>query len=424
MHYVLAFDRDVVAESLSKECHTDGTRYLEKIVQAPFELPRPRSDALHGWFAHQLESLVERTDSAFLDASHWNEVFFYGISPFLRTPRDVTRLANTLAVTYPALENEVNVVDFVAVETLRVFEPKAYDVIRSNEQRFTGLHVAARHLHEANVAFHAAWLTGSAKNPEAVRSLIARLFPDLLDDSAGRVSRDDLKLRRARRICVAQMFPVYFRYAFDSGLSRENVLSCFELRGEELSAELERMMSERFANGTTKIRSFLEALRDELLSGRRVAVELLAGLCGIGDRVIGSTQGRSVFDVGDDYLLVFIVEKIVEAMPKEERASALTAALNGAGISTSAMVVTILGAQHGRHGEPPHALSERTLQSGAEIDALEAAVRRRIEDAAAPRTLRRAMGGARGYGVSSSIGNGSEGEPKCERRSRRGPRPL
>src|SRR5262249_25633415 len=121
VHYVLAFDRSIVAKALSDECRTDGERYLEKIVQAPFELPRPSAATLHQMFTSRLRDVLAGTEEELFERQRWSEVFLTGIAPFLRTPRDVTRLLNALTVTYPVVRNEVNLVDFVAVETVRLF---------------------------------------------------------------------------------------------------------------------------------------------------------------------------------------------------------------------------------------------------------------------------------------------------------------
>jgi len=286
------------------------------------------------------------------------------------------------------VRNEVNLVDFVAIETLRMFAPDAYDVIRSNPTQFVGMLMAVRHKKEELAQFHGRWLGGIARNPVAVRALIVRLFPAvgaILTD-ASKSAPSDAALRKARRICMEQMFDVYFRYAIERGISRAAFLACLELNGEELGATLRRFGDER-VDGQTKLRLFLDMLFDDLVSGRRVGSPwLLDQLCRVGDAVIAATK-YTALQVPDDLLLIFVIEKLLEAMPATDRRAELQKALEPAGVNIAARVVTILGAQHGRHGEQSSLSEERTIPSEPDLDALEEFVRKRLEAAEADGTL-------------------------------------
>lgn len=390
VHYVLAFDRQVVVKALTDECHTDGERYLEKIIQAPFELPRPGSGTLRGLFTHRLTEILTGTDDELFDAKYWSEVFLQGIAPFLRTPRDVTRLINALAVIYPTVKNEVNPVDFVAIETLRMFSPEVYDLVRSNRTRFTGMMLSVDHLRDENKQFHEQWLSTVTRNRDAVRATVVRLFPAMaaLLARTGRTPEADARLRKARRICAEQVFDVYFRYSLDRGLSRAAFLACLDRSPEDLKTELKQYSTERLEDGHTKLRWFLEMLRDELSTGTGVKTKhLLEQLCSLGDTVIAGTPRALSFEVPDDFLLMSVIEKLLETLPATERAATLQSAMDPAGVSTQSMLVMFLGGQHGRHGEQPSIPEERTIPSEADLEALEARVRDRIESASRDGTL-------------------------------------
>lgn len=140
--YVLAFDRQQVAEALSRRSSQAGLEYIEKIVQVPFELPLPERDALLGLFFDQLHEIVGEVDDDLLDNDELRLLLTDGLAKLMDTPRDIVRLTNSLRVTYGAVRGEVNVVDFVALEGLRVFEPQVYDSIRVRPDMFgvlTGL---------------------------------------------------------------------------------------------------------------------------------------------------------------------------------------------------------------------------------------------------------------------------------------------
>jgi hypothetical protein len=110
-------------------------------------------------------------------------------------------------------------------------------------------------------------------------------------------------------------------------------------------------------------------------------------LCSLGDTVIEGTPRAFSFEVPDDFLLVFVVEKLLETMPAPDRATALQTAMESAGVSTVAMIVMFLGAQHGRHGEQASLPDERTIPSETDLDTLEGVARQRIVRASADGTL-------------------------------------
>ncbi len=60
-------------------------------------------------------------------------MFHEAVAPAMRTPRDVTRFANALSVSWPAVEGEVNTADFLALEVMRLFHPLMHRAIRQNK---------------------------------------------------------------------------------------------------------------------------------------------------------------------------------------------------------------------------------------------------------------------------------------------------
>ena len=134
--YLLAFDKKVVIKALGQMQNLPGEEYLEKIVQVPFELPLPDKVSLRNLLFERLDAILAGTPKELCD--NFVNVYFDGIDHWINTPRDIVRLTNTLSVTYPAVKGEVNPVDFIAIEALRVFCPLVYDIIRKNPEAFTG----------------------------------------------------------------------------------------------------------------------------------------------------------------------------------------------------------------------------------------------------------------------------------------------
>ena len=130
--YVLAFDKEIVTKALNTE-QASGEDYLAKIVQIAFELPLPDREALRKMLDGRLEKIL---GSEPFDKNEWSRAYGRssdGISHFMKTPRNVVQLTNYLSLSYPSVRGEVNAIDFVTIETLRVHCSSVYDLIRRNQ---------------------------------------------------------------------------------------------------------------------------------------------------------------------------------------------------------------------------------------------------------------------------------------------------
>ena len=97
-------------------------------------------------------------------------------------PRDLTRLANMFSVTWPAVKNEVDLGDFIGLETFRLRRPKLYRALRANKDKLCD--VVDRFNNPPKASASAEYdriFLGSLEQPEqdAVRRALKRLFPPL-----------------------------------------------------------------------------------------------------------------------------------------------------------------------------------------------------------------------------------------------------
>ncbi|WP_333962610.1 KAP family P-loop NTPase fold protein [Sphingomonas aurantiaca] len=99
--YLLVFDRDVAARALAEPAGADGPEWLEKIVQASFDLPPVAQVDLNRLFVARLGTIVG--DEPVENVIRWGNLLHGAIAPWLRTPRDVTRLANAIALAWPSV---------------------------------------------------------------------------------------------------------------------------------------------------------------------------------------------------------------------------------------------------------------------------------------------------------------------------------
>ncbi len=300
--YLLAFDRNVAAQAIEQQSGLPGERYLEKIIQVPFELPPIDREALRAALFKCLDQVLGDTPDGLFDQSYWANVFRDGIDPLIQVPRDVVRFTNTLSVTYPAVRGEVNPVDFIALEAVRVFLPDLYGVVRANPERFSGYSRDDRYEENRNAAqtFRQGWVN---QVPESLRAstqaLLGRIFPKISQMGYGPEWLNEW--RRNLRACHPDVFPIYFRLTVPLGAVRRNemmALLSLAVSPTDFGDALVRAKAEKRLDGLSKVRAVLERLMDhvekDILDDHIPLV--IQSLFNIGDSLIDPADERGVFD--------------------------------------------------------------------------------------------------------------------------------
>ena len=227
--YLLAYDREVTEKIVSE---SEGPRYLEKIVQASFDIPYPLRSNLRDFFINHLDKVWEEPR----ESKYWREyqasgvrhfldLFHDVVEPQIQSPRDVIRITNTLKVSWPAVAGEVDPADFMALETLRIQQPRLHAILKVNREQLTGRDL--RRVGEKNditaSRYEDIFLGGfqNEKRTEMKRAL-RTLFPSLAtiwrDTNHGSTLSDN-EWDRQRRACSSKHFDTYFRFS----LSKETI---------------------------------------------------------------------------------------------------------------------------------------------------------------------------------------------------------
>jgi len=350
--YVLAFDREQVAKALSRRSSQAGLEYIAKIVQVPFELPLPERDALLGLFFDQLHEIVGEVDDDLLDNEELRLLLTDGLDKLMETPRDIVRLTNSLRVTYGAVRGEVNVVDFVGLEALRVFEPQVYDSIRVRPDMFgvlTGLtQVFLPPNEDAQRAYHAKWreaITEPAKQ-EAVEKIVSRLFPEVTKILGTRIgtSRRRIDARRARALSEPDYFPLYFRFALgDQVVSREMVAAVVSAAAdpEDFASRLRALTEEKTRQGRTRASVMLDELIGQAEAGfaEEVIPGVIKSLIDIGDELW--IEGDDEFlGVDNETRVIWLIGGLLERVAADKRCELLKDAVRQArSVGTPALLV-------------------------------------------------------------------------------------
>jgi predicted KAP-like P-loop ATPase len=175
--YVLAFDRARIEKALEED-GAHGRAYLEKIVQLSFDVPQVPSKLLRSQIFVELQRALDPyVKDAELDQARWSDAYFEIIDPLFKNMRDVVRYALSIRSNVASLGEEIDLVDLLSLEGLRVFRPEValrLTLLRSELTTTPGYGSGTDK--SAQSAIHKL-IADFPDDVDLIRSVIRRLFP-------------------------------------------------------------------------------------------------------------------------------------------------------------------------------------------------------------------------------------------------------
>lgn len=143
--FLLAYDRERVAERLSED-GWPGEEYLKKIIQVPFTLPEPDRLVLNRILTDDLnETILNLYGQAELnkaDSEYWESIKNANFFELFSTVRDIKRYISSLSLNWSIIGvHEINPIDFIVIEAIKLFAPVFYSSILDNRDLFISGHV-------------------------------------------------------------------------------------------------------------------------------------------------------------------------------------------------------------------------------------------------------------------------------------------
>lgn len=132
--YVLAYDKEIVANALANEQTTDGYKYLEKIIQLSIDIPEPNEKDFQHYLFTKMDGILQLAPDNRFDETRWSYVFRNGFYNYFHTLRDVNRYINAALFKFPSYKDVLNSLDFLTMEAISLFEPKLLQFIKSNKE--------------------------------------------------------------------------------------------------------------------------------------------------------------------------------------------------------------------------------------------------------------------------------------------------
>lgn len=367
--YLLCFDQTAVARALDGVQQDKGEKYIEKIVQLPVELPMLLRSQLHEFLNSQLQEVIfPLREGKKWDDYRWHQVFWDGFEPFLRTPREVNRLINSLACAYPVIAPEVDPVDFIGVHALKMMAPDMHRFVMENKifliegKLFSSSDPLSSHsaLQDEKRKFAEQSLTRFVQENQRkmANALMGNMFPRWNELFGGmRYSGDHFSMwRRQRRICVAECFDKYFALIVPPGaISTPEMEDILMAAGDDkkFGSTLLRLKEERGLDGKTKLRQFLGRMLDYAESSipDNHIKAILSVLFDKGDNFIIEGEAEGIFEFDNKTLMGQLLFRFLERIEdKKERFNILRNAMSeGAAIFFIVSEVMVLGQQHGKY---------------------------------------------------------------------------
>jgi predicted KAP-like P-loop ATPase len=300
--YLLLFQRDIVERSLDLSPAISGQAFLEKIVQVGFDIPRIERSRLEKVLFAGLDELLSESDvGKRFDQKRWGNLFHGGLQPYFQTLRDVNRYLATLSFHVSLFRStgsfEVNPVDLIALEVLRVFEPEVYKRLPETRLELTNLRDKAIDSHAQNERTRKLIesIVDAASQPERVTEIIKQLFPSVEWAFGGPMYGHDFAeiWFRELRLCHPDVFDRYFHLTIPAGdISQADLDRILSLAGnrEGLVTEF-RALNERGLLGVALDR--LEAYKQKIDISN--ATSFITALFDIGDEL--PEDGSGLFSI-------------------------------------------------------------------------------------------------------------------------------
>lgn len=300
--YLLLFQRVTVETALNDITNNEGHRFLEKIVNMGFDLPTPSMVmmrfVLEGLLDSQLRQSISEED---FDQERWRNLWVKGIGGSFTNLRAVYRFFSSFEFQLSGLSFdgglEVDPVDFIAVEWLRVFEPEVFREISGAKAIITG--VIDRLDEDRCKALEKQILEKRRGEEACLRYVLRTLFPglDAVWENQSYSSSIWRNWARQRRVCADEFFDRYFTFGLAEGeLSESTVRGLIDAASNRaaLRESLERLIEEG------SIRPALMRLEHEQhLEEAAEPLPYLLGLADVSDRLSDESPGiieKSEFD--------------------------------------------------------------------------------------------------------------------------------
>lgn len=298
--YLLLCERSIVTGALDGISGGRGGEFLEKIVQVGYDVPQISRNSLQKVLFGGLDRCLGKPGvMTRWDTERWRDLYRNGLSSYFQNLRHVYRFLGSIDFHIRQFQKgnqfEVNPVDLIGLEVLRVFDPSVYERLPAAKiilTRDQGSRISDGVKQDVVDAVVTQLISHAPENRrKTVRAILAELFPPIQTAFGAKysVGAEKPQWLRQARVCHWDLFEKYFTLVV-----AENDLS---------QAELDRLVES--AGNRTKF-----AIECEALNSRGLLVTAFERLDAFASDIPLSALPaliRALCDVADT---IFVSEKV------------------------------------------------------------------------------------------------------------------
>jgi len=226
--FILAYDQIVVETALEKQFGENGKKYLEKIVQVDYTLPTISREDITRLFIDNLNQLFN-VDEITNDIKGLNDcIKDEPFIDFFSSLRDIYRFNNSIKLRLPSIYSELNILDFLLIESIRIFDQKVYNFVIANKESL--VHRSNNSIN--NFSFRSNYEGQSTeafienlKFSDLIKRILKRLF--LVDISYSFNANTPEDLIRGKKVANESYFDRYFNLQLSNFDIQEDVFDKF-----------------------------------------------------------------------------------------------------------------------------------------------------------------------------------------------------
>ncbi|OTG93152.1 P-loop NTPase fold protein [Acinetobacter sp. ANC 4973] len=335
--FLLLFQRNIVEDKLTDTTQS-GKDYLEKIIQVPFNIPKVSQIQVHNVLFDRLNKILELGENSNIqfDQDRWAQLYHSGLKNYFNNLRSVYRYTSTLSFHFSLLKGrtvfEVNSVDLIAIECLRVFEPEVYNELSISKHAFTKFKSIGSNRENNKEALkttiESVISKTSESNRETLKKILIELFPTI-QWITGNNYYDYESYNNwfsEGRICHDKNFESYFHLSLsENEITKSDLVDFISLTANENL--LKSKILELNSNG--KLKEFLSQFESyENKVTEDSAIPYISALIDVGDSV--SDDDTSFFDIFGAQSLIYrlIYNFLLRIDEKEKRGEILLECFN------------------------------------------------------------------------------------------------
>lgn len=343
--FLVLFQREIVEDALNAVTNKKAAEYLEKIIQVRFDLPQPRQDQVDSLVSDGIGRILGPADSERVDQAYWGNIYHGSLRGYFRDLRDVKRFLASLEFHVGLLRVggalEVNAVDLIAIESVRLFDAEFYQRIRRSRSLLTTYRTFGGSERKETSEEIKQLIVGVSSQEKDAEELIKNLFPNAgFAFGAPSYSAESFdQWRRELRVCTAEFFDRYFML----GLARQEISQSEVERLVRATSDMAALYEglERLSKD-----GLLIAALDSLFANRngiqpQDVVPTLTALFDAGE-LLPERHPGSFFD-GPEWTINRIGYQLLSKLPENERSASLEAILaSSRGLRLPVMFVSII----------------------------------------------------------------------------------